>query len=601
VTLAALPLIALFACTGDEGSPYDPAAGLLGEGLTWPFPNAQLLTDGHVDIPIDELALPDDATPLPVERLAWRTGFSPVQTAVVQLDGVDATALPPSTAVQTQGSVRLIDLDDARSLPAFAELDAHPDAVSDGDPVLLVRPQKVLPLGHRIAVVVLRDAAPRPSAFQDTLDAEGPWPDHSRALLAELEALDLGFSAADVALAWDFPVADGTAPLRSLASQVTTPTAWTLDSVRTSDDGADLAPGVWKRLEGTFTATNFLHEDVLLDLADDGSVSPTGQVEADLYVHVPESVRDAEPGSVPVVVFAHGLLSDPGNFLDDDLDTHGVIAMLDDLGAIAVATTWRGLTTDDRLHGIEVAGDFGRFNELTERAAQGVGNFLELLALVQDGALLDDPELEGLPDPARVSWYGISLGGTLGAVALANTDRIDDAVFHVGGAAWSMMLERSAAWTTFEPLLSIAIPQPEDRQQLFALSQLFWDPVDPASYAAELAPKPFLMQMAVGDDTVPNLASALLMRSTGWPLLTPCTYVPDDVGHEDTPTTPPMVTQFDPLLPRPTDENRPAELVGSHTVPRTWATTRVQTATFLAEGRIVHPCGDDPCTADNAF
>ncbi len=597
--LAGLPLLVGLACTGGMGGDYDPAEGLLGVGLTWPFPNAQLLDEGHLSIPEEELALPDSATPLPVERLAWRSGFSSVQTAVVQLEGVRASALPPSSEVQTQGSVRLIDRDTGQALPVFAELDAHPDAVADGDATLLIRPQQALPIGHTVAVVVLEAAAPRPQAFQDVLDADGEWPDHYRSLLSELGDLGLGFAEEDIAIAWDFPVADGTTPLRSLVAQVEAPTSWVLDSVRTSDDGAGLAPGVWKRLEGTFTATNFLVDDVVLDLAADGSVAPTGQVEADLYVHVPESVRGAEPGTVPVVVFAHGLLADPGTFLDDDEDSHGVIAMLDELGAIAVATTWRGLTTDDRLHGIEVAGDFGRFNELTERAAQGVGNFLGLVALIQDGGLLEDPELEGLPDPGRVSWYGISLGGTLGAVALANTERIDDAVLHVGGAAWSMMLERSAAWTTFEPLLSIAIPEPEDRQQLFALSQLFWDPVDPVSYVAELSARPFLVQMAVGDDTVTNLASALMMRSTGWPLLQPCTFVPEGVGVVEEPDTLPLVTQFDPLLGHPPDENRPGELVGSHTIPRTWLTTQTQTATFLDEGRVVHPCGEEACTADN--
>ena len=50
-----------------------------------------------------------------------------------------------------------------------------------------------------MAVVVLEEAAPRPQAFQDLLDSEGDWPDHYRDLLAELVALNLGFSAEDVA------------------------------------------------------------------------------------------------------------------------------------------------------------------------------------------------------------------------------------------------------------------------------------------------------------------------------------------------------------------------------------------------------------------
>ncbi len=589
----------LLACSGGQESVFDPAQGLLGQGIAWPFPNAQLIQDGQVAIPGEELPLPEGASALPVERLAWRTGFSTVQTAVVQLEGVDSESLPSSEEVQTQGSVRLVDLETGQALPVFAELDAHPDAQADGDAVLLIRPHQALLVGHRVAVVVLEEAAPRPQAFQDLLDSPGDWPDHYRDLLTDLEALNLGFSAEDVAVAWDFPIGDGTLPMRSIVQQIEAPSQWSLDSIQVSDEGADLAPGVWKRLEGSFSTTDFLVDDVTLDLALDGSVARVGTVEADLYIHIPESVRDADPGTVPVVLFGHGLLKEPSTFLDDDEDIHGVIAALDQVGAIAIATTWRGLTTGDRLHGIEVAGDFGRFNELTERASQGVANFLALLTLVQDGGLLDDPELEGLADPDQVSWYGISLGGTLGAVTLANTDRIERAVFHVGGAAWSMMLERSAAWTTFEPLLSLAVPEPEDRQQLYALSQLFWDPVDPVNYAEELSGKPYLMQMSVGDDTVPNLVSAVLMRSTGWPLLQPCTDVPGQVDTVALPQVAPVVTQFDPLMPLPPNENRPADLVGSHTEPRTWPSTQEQMATYLATGQVIHPCGEDPCTAEN--
>jgi len=591
-------VVALWGCDGDRPE-LDPTTGLLGQGLSWPFPSAHLVEDGHLAIPSSELALPAGSTPLPTERLAWRTGFSPVQTAAVQLEGVDAAALPGADQVGTPGSVRLVDLDTGTELPMFAELDAHPDAVADGDPTLLVRPLKAMPVGHRVAVVVLDDAAPRPDAFQDVVDAEGAWPDHYRELLADLDGLGLGFGAEDIALAWDFPIGDGTRTLRGMLADLPVPEAWRFDTVLDVDAGSDIAPGIWKRLEGSFTGTDFLVDDLELDLDEDGVASTTGAVEVELFVYLPETVRHAEPGTVPVLVFGHGLLADPNKFLDDDGDAHGVIALLNDLGAIAVATTWRGLTTDDRLHGIEVAGDFGRFNELTERAAQGVVNALSLVSFVQDGELLADPLLEGLPDRDAVSWYGISLGGTLGAVVQANSDRIDRAVYHVGGAAWSMMLERSSAWVTFEPILALAIEEPEDRQHLYALSQLFWDPVDSSGYAGDLSGRSDLLQMAVGDDTVTNLATELLLRSTGWPLFQPASYLPAAVGVTDMPGVGPGATQFDPLLEHPPEENRPAENVGSHTEPRTWESVRYQTLRFLRSGEIVHPCGQQACTAEN--
>ena len=121
-------VVALWGCDGDRPE-LDPTTGLLGQGLSWPFPSAHLVEDGHLAIPSSELALPEGSTPLPTERLAWRTGFSPVQTAAVQLEGVDAAALPGADQVGTPGSVRLVDLDTGTELPMFAE-GFHPYSVN---------------------------------------------------------------------------------------------------------------------------------------------------------------------------------------------------------------------------------------------------------------------------------------------------------------------------------------------------------------------------------------------------------------------------------------------------------------------------------------
>ena len=70
--LIGMTLSGLLACSGGQEPVFDPAQGLLGQGITWPFPNAQLIQDGQVAIPGDELPLPEGASPLPVERVAWR-------------------------------------------------------------------------------------------------------------------------------------------------------------------------------------------------------------------------------------------------------------------------------------------------------------------------------------------------------------------------------------------------------------------------------------------------------------------------------------------------------------------------------------------------
>ncbi|MBK8181027.1 MAG: hypothetical protein IPK67_19500, partial [Planctomycetes bacterium] len=73
----------------------------------------------------------------------------------------------------------------------------------------------------------------------------------------------------------------------------------------------------------------------------------TGEAEASLFVHVPESARDAAPGTVPVWIFGHGIFGDPSVYLEDETDPSAVVELSDRAGAILVATTWTGLSRVD--------------------------------------------------------------------------------------------------------------------------------------------------------------------------------------------------------------------------------------------------------------
>jgi hypothetical protein len=267
-----------------------------------------------------------------------------------------------------------------------------------------------------------------------------------------------------------------------------------------------------------------------------------------------------------------------------------------------VATLWRGLTLPDDLHAIGVAQDFGRINELTEMLAQGVTNNRALIRLLTEGQLLDDPLFGGLADRERIYWYGISLGSIEGSVTFALQDQLSYGLLHVGGAAWSTMLERSSDWSVFEPLVQNSIPDPYDRQRLYAASQLFWDPVDPASYVADLQGKHLLWQASIHDEQVPNISTELLMRSVGVSLGTPAVTAPVGIETVALPATAPLWVQYDPESPAPPMNNRPAPVSGAHTIPRTWAECQEQVAVFFeagAEGTVIAPCGDQPCTASN--
>ena len=598
-----LPLFLLVACTGKSGdsTALIPPDGLLDQGALGPFPNADLVVDGALAIP--EGSLPAAETPWDVTRVAWRTGFSPVQVSTARLwdlADIDPASLSGQAGLGIGGTIRILDLDDGTEIPCFAELDAWPDAVTDGRRTLLVRPMQAMTVGHTVAVVVTDGVkttagSPFPHDAWDRAVATLP---HYAELATQLD----GLGVTDVALAWDFPISDGTAPMRAVAAEIPVPGAFSIDTIRTSDTPEDgsVPDGTWKNGEGTYTSANWLVDDMSFTLDAQGLPTAQGSDDMYLFVHIPESARDAAPGTVPVVLFGHGILSSPERYLNDADDPSGLVALSNQMNAIVVATVWRGLTYDDLLHAVTVSGDFGRFHELTDMLTQGVANTLALSKLVDEGALLEDPFFEGKADPTQLYYYGISLGSIEGAVMLANQSRIDHAVLHVGGSSWSTMLERSSDWPAFEQGISRTIPEPSDRQLLYSLMQLYWDAVDPISYANDLQGKTLLWQEAIGDNQVPNISTEALMRTMGVPLAEPYVQLPYDIGTTTLPRTGLTFTQYDPDLGIPAEENRPAEETGAHNAPRLWPGCANQTAhALLNSGEVVHYCGDAPCTAEN--
>lgn len=572
--------LSLLACT-------DPIAevGLLGTGPMEVFPTAHHLdADGHVALEPEWLPTVD--TPWDTERLAFREGFSVAQTAILRDEHLKAEAILGPADIGTDGPVWMVDLDDGRLIPAFAEVDVQDDQV------LLVRPMETLVDGHQIAVVLSTQAIPRLDAFTQILEGQRfqGWAEHYQALLSRSSSLT-GLSEDEIGLVFDFPVDAGTEPMDHAVASTHPAGDWTwLD-----EDTTNLPEGTYKQLTGTFTVDNWLVDDLRMELDGEGTPQAQGTAQAHLFVHIPESVRGAEPGTVPVLIFGHGLLQSPEGFLADKDDSSNFVELFDRMGVIVIASEWRGLCRDDLADVVWVANDMGRLPEVTDRLTQAVANNLALMELIQDGALLDDPAFEGLADGDTLLYYGVSLGGIMGAVTLAQTERVDHGVLHVGGGAWSLTFPRSANWEDFEGLVEEGVPASRDRQLLYAAMQLYWDPVDSMSYAGALSDRSLLLQMSVEDDEVTNLGTTMLAHSAGWSALN----VPvGDLPIVEAPTSAPVLAPFDAELGDPEQGNQPALRTGAHREPRMWEAAKLQSISFLVEepGVVEHYCVDAVCT-----
>jgi hypothetical protein len=621
--------------TGDD----ERSLFLIDSSPLLPFPSMQLLeadagsaTGYRVAIPEGLLPHSEGGNPVPVDRLALRDGFSVAGTAVVVFPGValGEAGLPgwhdPAASLDPASPVQLIDPERGERLPLFAELDAHPDAVPGVDQALLIRPLQALEFGRRYAVVITDDLrqqdgspVPAPEGFAGLRDG-GPHPSLAEeqerydALFGELESM--GLARDELVLAWELVTGSEQAThaaldhvLASLTQDLPADPAlepsYSVEELWSPDLGDVLGEHAWRVSAGEVELANFLTDEG--DFALDGAGLPLLQGRDGVYwmAFVPDSLRDAPAGSAPVVVFGHGILASPKMYLFYAEDPMAVQALADRLGAIFIGTEWRGLCTDDLADAAGVAGDFGTFHHLTDKMIQGLANASTLPRLVRTRFAEAEPfqASDGsgsLVDPERVYYFGISLGGIQGANLMAHSQDLDHAVLHVGGAIWSTMLERSSNWTAFETMMEYGVEDPLDRQVLYAVSQLFWDPVDPITHTHDLRGRSVLWQESMGDEQVPNLSTEALARSVGIPLLAPAVESVHGLEALEGPLGPDgaALVQFDPQLGRPHQTNRPAEDSGAHHYPRHCEPVHAQIERFFqegSEGTIEHTCGEGPC------
>jgi hypothetical protein len=590
---------------------------------------------GHrVAIPQGVVPVAEGGTPMPIERFNMLDGFSPATPCLVFWEGMelDEESLPGQEAVgqsvEADSSVQIIDLDTGERHPLMAELDAQPDAV--GRRALILRPMRVLEWGTHYAVVLTRGvktaggrSLERPPGFQAVV--EGRWEPlggHYGELFEELEGhLDMD----EVVLAWDFWTNTRASNHRQLevviegmredvpvdpdfVPEYVVRESRTIDA--DVDEGVD--PLIWRHAEIEFSMVTYVNGDGELVLDEQGLPVTQGTDRYLLIIHLPPSVHDAEPGTVPVVLLGHGLLGMPDDYLTRTPNSLRALEHSDHLGMIFVAAEWRGLSMRDTLDAATAATDFGKFHRVTDELHMGIANFLAVARMMK-GGLAEEPFFQApdgsgsLVDKSRVYYMGISLGGHQGGVVMALSEVLEHGILQVGGAPWTTMLERSSNWSEYTVIINSFVEDPVERQMLYAVSQMLWDPVDPVTHTEGLRDRSILMQESVGDAQVPNIATELWARSVGLPLVGPVSRHPAFIEEVEGPLGPDASALFiyDAMVHEscgemPPAANVPAEDNCAHGIIRKTEAHMQQMEAFFAEGAegtIIHPpaCGAGPC------
>jgi hypothetical protein len=242
---------------------------------------------------------------------------------------------------------------------------------------------------------------------------------------------------------------------------------------------------------------------------------------------------------------------------------------------------------------------------------QGLSNHVTLVQAMRTtfatGLFIDAANgNKSLVDPTKVFYYGLSQGAIMGTSVMAYEPTITRGVLGVGGANYSMLLDRSADWPTYRGILNGSYPDSLDDTMAVSLFQMRWDKVEGSGVANSVLDgtatgvpaKQILLQMAMSDEQVPNLGSFWLARTMKLPVLGPTPITPWGLTMQQSPlASGSAFLIMDGGAPPTPTTNVPAPAVtpSMHDLTRTQAATRRQIKQFYADGTLVNEC-TGPCT-----
>ncbi|HRI09392.1 MAG TPA: hypothetical protein PKW35_16335, partial [Nannocystaceae bacterium] len=305
-------------------------------------------------------------------------------------------------------------------------------------------------------------------------------------------------------------------------------------AVMIDKDYVDFSAEIKLRLEGRVEVPLFLEADApmaRLHRDGDGDVVPNGTHWVPFTLQVPLSAYPETADSPParLIQFGHGFFGER-----EEINWSAMKAFSSERAFAMISTDWVGMSMEDLAYVVEaIDKDPANVFLFTDRLHQAFANQIALTYAIK-GQLAKEASAYAtgglLYDASEVYWYGISQGSIFGATFLALSPNVEKGVLSVGGGPYSLMMTRSGSFADLFTLVKLKLgDDPLTIQKFVALSQHVWDRVDPITYAPHLLADPYpqspdrkiLFQYGLHDHSVNNLASHLLLRASGIPLLDP--------------------------------------------------------------------------------
>ena len=272
--------------------------------------------------------------------------------------------------------------------------------------------------------------------------------------------------------------------------------------------------GIGVVAQGVFAAYEFRDANGSFDSAlVHGTGALPSRATVDFRLTVPAG--DPPAGGWPVVIASHGVSGDSVEPLKRGYSF--ALAGAATIGATATDHGWRGSILDFF--------DFTRPLYVRDGFRQSALEIVQLERAIRNGHDAGVPPFDRL-DPERVTYFGNSFGGIVGGSVAAASAHVDAVGISVSGGR----LPRLFDGETGQLLLAlfggeVGLPKTDPEFDGFLegfriAAQWAIDPADPAALGPAVpVDRPVLIQMALGDGTIPNASSEDLRLALALPVL----------------------------------------------------------------------------------
>ncbi len=612
-------------------TPCDP---LVPQMCGFPFPSNVYLVDDPSTatgsrVQFSAATLPKVNGVTPMDPSAWsiNDGFSPGATMLAYLPNATTTGLAnentlPTSMVNTSPTI-LMEADTGVLVPHIAELDVN--AVSDStDSAFMIRPVVRLKDATRYIVAIRHvvDASntpiPASSAFAALRDGT-PTGDMNvesrRSLYSDIFARlqKAGVAQGDLQLAWDFTTASET-----------NNTSWV---VHTRDDALAFVGSqgpsyvvnqvidnpnqyIRRRILGTMNVPVYMTMNGMPGgrlVFDPTTHMPTrqGMGTVPFEVEIPNAAT-SKPGAI--LQNGHGLL---GSYREGD---DGYLAQIAQNGDyVTIAVPWGGFSNDDiGIVTSALVGDIGTFQISIDRQVQGMVNALLAMRMMKT-SFVSEPQAQfmingkmtSVIDPTQGTYYrGDSQGGIFGTTYMAISTDVTRGMLGEPGCPYSLLLPRSADFSTFHTLLLANMGSAMGVQLAIGLMQMLWDRTEPDGYVPYITQNMLpntpahnvLLHVAIGDHQVTPLGAHLIARAVGASNVSPTNRDIFEIPDKAAPFTGSGMVEFNfGLPPAPTTDLPMTAGQDPHDKVRYLPDAINQENQFLRTGTIVDPCNHMPC------